>query len=197
MSFDWESLKKFSGSRFAQYALLVPIIGWLLVYQNTFLETLSTIFEVQALAQTSWELLVFYLGLVFLGIAAALFRTFAPREIVDHDGLQGYVEDTLNILTRFRFHRFCESLEVDPPKEVTVPSAGTGQVLDTTLDQWKTLNSEAITDVLTEHYERTNSARPWARRFTGFFFVAGAILTLFPTVRTVGWALVQISELIK
>lgn len=197
MPLHWENLKKLSGSKFAQYAVLVPIVGWLLVYQNTFAEALSTIFEVEAIEQASWELLVFYLGLVLLGVAAALFRFFAPSEIVDHNGLQGYLDDTLNIMTRRRFRNFCDSLGYEAPEEIKVPSAGTGQVLDTTLDQWKILNLEAITDVLTKHYEKTNGTLPKARVATGVLFTLGAGLTVVPTLTTVGWALGQIFTLIR
>lgn len=184
---DWESLKKLTGSKFAQNVILVPIVGWLLVYQDSFAKILSSALGVELGTQLGWEPLIFYVGLVLLGVSAFLFRILGPEPILSHDGLQGYIEDTEAVLTRKGFARLCARVGVEVPAEVKVPGAGIGQVLDATREQWFRLNSEAIRDVLSEHYAKQNEYGPIVRSLTAIAFFLGAGLTLVPTVITVIW----------
>lgn len=195
--FDWETLKKLTGSKFAQHVILVPIIGWLLVYQNTFANMISHVFGLDTSASLSWEILVFYFGLVLLGIAATAFRIFGPEAVLGHNGLQGYIEDTEAVLTRKEFATLCETIGCDLPEEIRVPAAGTGQVLDATLDQWKRLNSENIRDVLAQHYRRENTNSFGWRMFASLAFLVGGFFTVIPTVTTVVWALGEVFGLLR
>ena len=184
---DWENLKKLTGSKFAQHVILVPIIGWLLVYQNTFAQMVSKSLGIEFASELSWEVLLFYVGLVLLGGAASIFRILGPEAILNHDGLQGFVEDCEAILTRKRFAGFCEACGVAMPAEVKVPGAGIGQVIDATREQWLRLNSESIRDVLSDHYQSENASKPKIRTATTIIFTAGACLTLAPTAATIVW----------
>ena len=186
---DWETLKKLTGSSFARHVVLVPIIGWLLVYQNTFAQMISSALGVEVSAALSWEVLVFYVGLVLLGISASIFRFFGPEAVLNHDGLQGYSEDMEAVLTRKEFKLLCDEIGREMPEEKKVPAVGTGQVLDETLGQWKRLNCEDIRDVLFEHYRNENQTRVGWRRATSITFCVGAALTLIPTVVTVVWVI--------
>lgn len=183
---DWETLKKLTGSTFARYVILVPVVGWLLVYQNAFADLVSKLLGFEVALSLSWELLIFYLGLVLLGVASAIFRFFGPDPVLNHRGLQGYADDTEAILTRKEFALLCERIGCEQPADVTVPAAGTGQIV--TLDQWKRLNSENIRDTLSQHYRTVNVQGVFWRGFTTITFVIGAVFTLTPTVKTVVWA---------
>lgn len=189
---DWETLKKLTGSTFARHVILVPIIGWLLVYQNTFAQMIANVFGIEVNSALSWEVLVFYVGLVMLGIAASIFRFFGPAAVLNHSGLQGYTEDMEAVLTRKEFKLLCDEIGCEMPEEKRVPAAGTGQVLDETLDQWKRLNCEAIRDVLADHYRTENQTRIGWRRATTITFGIGAALTLVPTIVTIVWVLEQL-----
>ena len=175
-----------------EYVILVPIVGWLLVYHNTFAQLVSELFGLDAALSLSWEVLLFYLGLVLLGIAASVFRIFGPEAVLDHHGLQGYAEDTEAILTRKEFALLCDTIGWTQSKEVNVPAAGTGQVLDFTLKQWKCLNCESIRDVLSDHYRSEKMKSSGWRIFTSIAFIIGALFTLIPTATTVVWAIGQI-----
>ena len=194
---DWETLKKLTGSKFAQHVILVPIIGWLLVYQNTFAQMVSKLFGFDVALSLSWEVLLFYLGLVLLGIAASVFRLFGPEAVLGHHGLQGYTEDTEAVLTRKEFALLCDTIGCEQPEEIKVPAAGTGQVLDATLEQWKRLNRENIRDVLSDHYRSENTRSSGWRYFTSITFFVGALFTLIPTAKTVVWAVCQISAVVR
>lgn len=189
---DWETLKKLTGSRFAQHVILVPIVGWLLVYQNAFATMVSKVLGVEFQAELGWEVLVFYVGLVLLGISASVFRIVGPEPVLNHNGLQGFTEDTEAILTRKGFSRFCEEAGILEPVEIRVPGSGIGQVLDATREQWFRLNSEGIRDVLSEHYKAQNLSKSLVRSATTLVFAAGACLTLVPTGITVLWVLGQL-----
>lgn len=189
---NWETLKKLTGSRFAQHVILVPIIGWLLVYQNTFAKMIANTFSTDVNNSLSWEILVFYVGLVILGVSASVFRFFGPEAVLNHDGLQGYTEDMEAVLTRKEFKFLCDEIGCEVPEEINVPGVGTGQVLDGTLDQWKRLNCEGIRDVLAEHYRSENQTRDGWRSATTITFGVGAALTLVPTVVTIFWVLGQL-----
>jgi hypothetical protein len=192
---SWETLKKLTGSKFAQNIVLVPFVGWLLIYQNTFAQMISQLFNFDPDISLSWEILLFYLGLVLLGVSAVAFRLLGPEAVLSHDGLQGYSEDTEAVLTRKEFTRLCAEIGCEVPEEVKVPASGTGQVLDGLLDQWKRLNSENIRDTLAKHYRSENSKGTAWRTFTSITFMVGALFTLVPTVTTVCWAIGQIITL--
>lgn len=194
---DWETLKKLTGSSFARHVILVPIIGWLLVYQNTFAQMIASVLGVEVSTALSWEVLVFYVGLVLLGISASIFRFFGPEAVLNHDGLQGYTEDMEAVLTRKEFKLLCEEIGCEMPEEKKVPAAGTGQVLNETLDQWKRLNCEGIRDILSDHYRNENQTRVGWRRTTTITFGVGAALTLIPTVVTVVWVMGQLISGLK
>lgn len=190
---DWESLKKLTGSKFAQNVILVPVVGWLVVYQDAFARILSSALGVELGAKLGWEPLIFYVGLVLLGVSAFLFRVLGPEPILNHDGLQGYIEDTEAVLTRKSFARLCAKIGSEVPAEVKVPGAGIGQVLDATREQWFRLNSEAIRDVLSEHYAEQNEYGPIVRSVIAITFFLGAGLTLVPTAFTVIWVFARLS----
>lgn len=189
---NWETLKKLTGSRFARHVILVPIIGWLLVYQNTFAQMIANAFGIEVNNSLSWEVLVFYVGLVMLGVSASFFRFFGPEAVLNHEGLQGYTEDMEAVLTRKEFKLLCDQIGCEMPEEIKVPGVGTGQVLDETLDQWKRLNCEGIRDVLADHYRSENQTRNGWRRTTTITFGIGAALTLVPTIVTIAWVLGQL-----
>lgn len=189
---DWETLKKLTGSRFAQHVILVPIVGWLLVYQNTFAKLVSKVLGVEFQAELGWEVLVFYVGLVLLGVSASVFRILGPEPVLNHNGLQGFTEDTEAILTRKGFSRFCGEVGIAEPVEIKIPGSGIGQVLDATREQWFRLNSEGIRDILSEHYKAKNLSEPIVRSTITLVFAVGACLTLVPTAVTVLWVLGQL-----
>lgn len=189
---NWETLKKLTGSKFAQHVILVPIIGWLLVYQNTFAQMIGSAFGIVVTNAPSWEVLVFYVGLVMLGISASIYRFVGPEAVLNHNGLQGYTEDMEAVLTPKEFKLLCDEIGCEMPKEIKVPAAGTGQVLDETLDQWMRLNRKSIRDVLSDHYRSENQTRVGWRRTSTITFGIGAALTLIPTIVTVIWVLGQL-----
>lgn len=189
---DWETLKKLTGSRFAQHVILVPIVGWLLIYQNTFAKMVSKVLGVEFQAELGWEVLVFYVGLVLLGVSASVFRILGPEPVLNHNGLQGFTEDTEAILTRKGFSRFCGEVGIAEPVEIKIPGSGIGQVLDATREQWFRLNSEGIRDILSEHYKAKNLSEPIVRSTITLVFAVGACLTLVPTAVTVLWVLGQL-----
>ena len=194
---SWEKLKTLTGSNIARYVIFVPIVGWLLIYQNEFVKLFSSIFELDSVDYLGWEVLVFYLGLIFIGISASLFHFFGPPTILNHGGIQGFIEDMESVLTRREFHIFCEDNNYPIPDEITVQTAGTGQIGGSTRDQWLRLNSGQIRDVLSDHYRNKDSERPKIRLFISSIFLFGVLLTFTPTAVTVFWVIQQLLHSIR
>lgn len=190
----WEVLKRLTGSSFAKYVILVPVIGWLLVYQNAFAGLLVEALGLQTTPTLGPELLVFYLGLIFLGISAGLFRALGPEPVLEHEGLRGYLVDQEAILTSKGFERFCLKAGIEKPSEIDKERVGTGQLLDFTNEQWKRLNQEPIRDTFTDHYEKMNTSRLIMRWILFLAFLLGALLSLIPTATTVAWSVAQLFQ---
>lgn len=188
---DWELLKRLTSSNFARYVAAVPVVGWLLVYQNSFSELLSKTLQIDFDSRLSWELLIFYLGLILIGATASLFRIFGPTEVLDHEGLHQYITDTEEILTPSEFEKICLEVTGQPPLVAKEPEIATGQTLSGTRDQWLRLNSSEIRDVLTAGYRRKNDAKRELRILLSVSFGLGATLTLIPTFVTIFWVIQQ------
>ena len=167
----------------------MPLVGWLLVYQNAFAEVIARAVGSELGVSLGWEVLVFYIGLVLLGVSAFSFRILAPGPILNHNGIQGYIEDMEAVVTRKQFKKFCAEANIETPEEIRVPAAGIGQVLDATREQWLRLNLEAIRDAFSDHYANENERSPLVRSAITLTFCVGACLTLVPTAATLVWVL--------
>lgn len=191
---NWEDTKKLLASNFAKYSLLVPLIGWLVIYngefQRFFSEALGVTIDNNA--GTDWRVLAFYLGLVLIGVSSGLFRVSCPPEILAHDGLGGYIDDTTAHLTEMRFSDLCRLYSVELPEFKGPDTAVFDQGAFVSQEQWVRMRADDIFNVLAARYSLQLTARPVWRFLTLALFGVGAVVTLIPTMSTILWVLTEL-----
>ena len=91
----WSNLARLAGGRTAKLTIAAPFAAFIILHNEPlqpFLEMSENwhpnpVLESLALAHFD----IFYLGLVVIGIAVALFSLFSPLEIRSHDGYDGFI----------------------------------------------------------------------------------------------------------
>lgn len=93
---SWANLKLVFGSRIAKFISLIPIFGFLVIYN----ENLKTYFSFESVESKCGlvpsipffenRIDIFYLGMVVLGLASILFQVFAPSIVKVYPGVDEY-----------------------------------------------------------------------------------------------------------
>lgn len=79
----WVEIKRIGNSRFGKITMLVPFIGYMILFNedmNKYLELSSKFVDGES-AKDSNRLFYFYFGLSFIGMASIFFQLFCPRRI--------------------------------------------------------------------------------------------------------------------
>lgn len=191
---NWEETKNLASSSFAKYTILIPVVGWLVVYNGEFQSFLAQALDVQQAedATVGWRIMVFYLGLVLIGISSAIFQLRCPPEIKFHDGLGGFINDTVAHLTDQKFTSLCQSYGVEKPCAKGPSNNGFALNEYILREQWVKFQAEDIYDILSARYEFQLTVRNWSRCLTVSLFFLGVVITLIPTATTLWWIVVEI-----
>ena len=97
--FPWSSLKSAVNSKFARLTVIVPIAGWVLIYNDNLVLLLEELFEQDFSAEFSWRLYVFYVGLFLISVSSILYSVFCPKEINNHSTVVDYTKHYRLVLT--------------------------------------------------------------------------------------------------
>jgi len=96
----------------ARLSLTVPLIGWLILFNDKTggaLEFKSLgITESESLFSADVRLRLVYFGLISLGSANIIFRTFAPREILQYKNIDIYIRTAMELFTHGQLLDICE-----------------------------------------------------------------------------------------
>lgn len=92
----WSNLARLAGSRAAKLTIAAPFAAFIILH-NEPLQPFLQMAEnwhpnplIESLALARFD--IFYLGLVVIGIAVALFSLFGPSQITGHDGYQAFID---------------------------------------------------------------------------------------------------------
>ena len=91
----WSNLSRLAGGRLPKLTIVAPFVAFIILHNEPlqpFLEMSdnwhpSPVVEKLALARFD----IFYLGLVIVGIAVALFSLFSPSQVTSHGGYDGFI----------------------------------------------------------------------------------------------------------
>ncbi len=93
--FEWTSIQPVVDGWIARLSLSVPIIGWLIVFNDSVggQLTFEVLGGVKSIGQVDLLRLRFiYFGLIFLGGANLLYRLFRPRLIANYHQIDHYID---------------------------------------------------------------------------------------------------------
>lgn len=191
---NWLSIKALSNSQFAKLTIVVPIIGWILVYNDHFRQLLENIYSIKISVELSWKLHCFYLGLVFISISAVFFIFFCPYEIKNYISESDFITIESEILTKVSDDRLSKSINIEPitwryPSDTYKYPDGSFPFA-----RLKEANQDKINDQLKKVFFIKNHSLKIIRFMTFTFFLFGSLLALIPTFSTVIWSFNYIIE---
>lgn len=184
----WSTLKALSSSGLARLTIIVPVVGWLLVYNDTLARLLTSTFGENVEIEYSWKLYIFYIGLTLISVSAVIFIVRCPRTIAHHQDRLQYIEKERAIFTPATEAGASAELGLIP-LEWRVPNENYAREDGSyPLVRIYEANEEIMIDRMQEIYRVQDSRYPIARFFSILTFMVGAILTLLPTLSTLIWS---------
>lgn len=176
-------------SKFARLTFIVPIVGWVLVYNDNLILLLEQLWDTDLPNELGWRVYIFYVGLFLISVSSILYAIFCPKEIGNHTDIVDYVKNFRPLVTEDFERKLSKSLRHAPLTWGTPPedfkNAGTGKF---PLVRKQSENEEEIIDRLVQNYLVLNASWPILRVIALASFCSGAVLASIPTLTTVHWA---------
>lgn len=187
--FRWSSLKGVMSSKFARLTVIVPIVGWLLVYNDNLILFLEELLGRELPNEFGWKVYIFYVGLFGISISSILYAIFCPGEIHKHSSDVDYVKHSRLVFTESYEKTLSQSIGRDPLVWGDPPEEFRNKKTKKfPLVRRQSENEEDIIDTLLSDYNRRNASWPLVRVLALFVFCVGAVLASVPTLATVHWA---------
>lgn len=99
----WSNLNRLIGGRLPKLAIIAPFVAFLILHNEPLRPFLAMAESwhpnsfVKTLALSRFD--IFYVGLVILGLAAAVFSLFSPSQVTSHDGYEEFIKFKENTKT--------------------------------------------------------------------------------------------------
>lgn len=187
--FKWSALKGVMSSKFARLTVIIPIIGWLLIYNDNLIQLFEELLGEELPEELNWKVYIFYVGLFCISVSSILYAIFCPKEISAHTSDVNYVKSYRLLFTE----KFEKSLSQelgskafmwgDPAEEYR-----NKKTKKFSLVRRHEANEEDIIDTLLNNYDRKNASWPIIRIIALLVFCLGVVLASVPTLSTVHWA---------
>ncbi len=103
---SWEGLRIIGKSKVVGLTILIPFIGYLLLFNETIISNLTISQNILGIKQTTEitisRLYYLYFGLTFLGTSSILFALLCPSEIKQHPSEHDYISNEIGVMTNSR-----------------------------------------------------------------------------------------------
>lgn len=185
-NFTWSELRAVTNSAAARATVLIPIIGYLIIFNGNIIHYLNVVKEVGGAepeeAHVSSRLLLVYLGLTLVAIGAALYQLFCPPDVKYYGDTNAYVGGVTPTIKDYRFRamedRLRKSIFKDRYMDVRNMYKGIKEEKDFTDEDKATINN----GVLHVYFEYLNKENFPARCIAGWAFVLGYCVLLIPSL---------------
>lgn len=179
--------------------VLVPVIGWLLVLNESFARFLAAYFKYDDFKSLSWQVYSLHVGLSIFGICILATILFCPEPIKSHDNPDDYREKKLQTLTRYEIDRMFQTLSSEVQKACAPKHAGglTEPKGIEDLELWVRRNKEHVFDVMLNTYDRKNESWPALRWAISVLFVVSGAMVFAPTITTIWKSVATLLRLLK
>jgi hypothetical protein len=194
----WSQLRSVTNSSAAKLTILVPILGYWILFNESARTYLKLVHEVGgSSADVSSRILVVYVGLVFVAAGAAIYQFKCPPDVKHFGDPNAYVgavsgtirdyaqEKIIVALLNSEFER--EYIRVRERYENTSPEAMAGLLAD---NQMERLNK----DILYVNFDMLNESGKLWRRIVGWLYLVGFGLLLLSSATVLGrivWLLMR------
>ncbi|MGT2443059.1 hypothetical protein ACU4I5_10770 [Ensifer adhaerens] len=107
-SINWSALANLGNSRVSQLTILMPVVGYLVIFNSTLTEWLGTKLPNQVISAPPdfWDamfdrnLLLLYFGLLIFGLGVGLYNAVVPSQIKRFPSIEDYITAMEGIGTR-------------------------------------------------------------------------------------------------
>jgi hypothetical protein len=182
----WSELRAVTNSPAARATILIPIIGYLIIFNENIIKNLHVAQDVggafPSQDHVSSRLLLVYLGLTFIAVGAAAHQLFCPADVKHYGDTNAYVGGVTSTIKDYRFRaiedRLRDSIFHDRYMDIRNMYAKTWQnkVLDD--DQKATINN----GILHLYFEYLNKQHASIRMIAGWAFLVGLIILSIPSI---------------
>lgn len=194
----WSQLRSVTNSSAARLTILVPLLGYWILFNEAARKYLNLVHEVGgSSADVSSRILVVYVGLVFVAVGATIYQFKCPPDVKHFGDPNAYVaaasgtirdyaqEKIIVALLKSDFER--EYVRVRERYERTSPEASAGILTD---DQMERLNK----DILYVNFDMLDASEKFWRKMVGWLYLLGFGLLLLSSVTVlgrIGWLLIR------
>ncbi|MCK1328637.1 hypothetical protein IVB57_09570 [Bradyrhizobium sp. CW9] len=189
----WSALNAVSKSPSARMTILIPLIGYLIIFNDKVAEYLRLNPQLQSLEHASNSLsprlMVVYIGLCAMAVGVALYKIFCPGEVSYYTTSSAYVRGDGPGIKDFVFE------EIENKLRASVLNAAYHKLRDR-----YERNTYAITDeqkaeinngILHLYFRLLNYSWPPIRYLVALFYLVGFVCLLFPSLG-VFWKVLQV-----
>lgn len=198
MSFDptWELLRSFGNSKFAKLSMLVPVFGYLIIFNDVFVSMIGSSMEWACAAFRSAECVAggsahlegdfmlrrvvnIYLALTAIGFSTLIFQILCPHEVKKFRHVENYVSENTKIFHHEFNRRIRNVLDKKSPQD-------TKRIQDT-FDRYKEFDRPKASemydrDILSLWFENQNLRFVVGRWVCFILFCVGTALLAYPTL---------------
>ncbi len=198
MVFDptWEILRSFGNSKFAKMSVLVPIFGYMIIFNDAFVSAIGSSMEWACRAFNSnacvaggvaslddefmlRKVINLYMALSAIGVSTVIFQILCPHEVKKFWHVEDYVSEN----TKIFHHEFNRKVRDILDKELPAETSRIQGTFDHYKEHDRPKASEMYDrDILSLWFEFQNKRFPLARWVCFSLFVLGVALLAYPTM---------------
>lgn len=190
---SWLVLKKMTNTKLSRLTILVPLLGWFLIYNDNIFKILNESFNMDLSISLSWKLHCFYLGLTCIAISVVFYIIFCPEKVNKYLDEFDYIKSESRIYTIENDKRTSSKININPIEwtfpETTYRNPSNGEYPLTRIYE---KNEEKIIDQMSTIFETENFSKNLIRIISFSFFLVGITLTMVPTFFTIMWSIEQL-----
>src|SRR5262245_6024038 len=93
---EWSTLRKVGNTSPAKLAILVPFVGWLVLFNEKlqpYIELSHAVFGAPTPGQAPVRLIVLYLSLCLISVASIIYSLLCPSEVKRYETAEHYTRD--------------------------------------------------------------------------------------------------------
>jgi cytochrome b561 len=169
----WTQLRTIGHLPLMKATIFVPLIGYLIIFNETIAEYLHLVWEKDATPPVPTNLLLVYFGLVCLSVGSVLYALFCDRRIDQYGSAEAYIGGdgpNISAVTLGFFENEVTGAGYDLQAWQEDGISPVGKV-------------DSKKDILWCMYDKWDAAFPIARAVTTVFYIVGFVILLIPSLR--------------
>lgn len=188
----WSALKIFSNSALARYAVIIPLVGWIVVLNGSIIEILNQFLENDNIEiDLTWRIYIFFIGITLISISSLIFTSFSPIEIKKYIDNSEYITDTVNFITEEICINMRNEMDLDNKNLFQNLNVSTFMHKETRIE-WLKNNEQVVYNTLYLYFNYLNVKYYYVRLLCFVLFLLGATLTIIPTITAFIWSVQEV-----